>query len=562
MSSIHIISPPFVEPGIPSPDIHRVSSLISDQNVEAHPIDLNVRLFRELLSDIPEVANLDIFDSCVRRALFVDESNQFEILGGEQTTESTFIRLKQVLINEAIPFFSQRGKSPNHSNYVRYTEVLNCFLDYSVKQISPDLSLWLDKLETGVDITSQEQALKYIRNQNNAIFRLYDKYLIDEIFKIESKSLLIVISNQEQQLPGMVLAAWLKSRTEKKIIMNGHHLDIIFNLHYPKNIFDICDEIVAYPIEYSVSEWLKGDQHPFVLRKGQNLFPEYKKLPAAEAMNVFRFSDINEYFSPFPVAGLLTTSRCYWSQCTFCSLSRDSAYGFKQISTNTILGQFEYLNNNTPIRYVQFFDYAMPLKVLRALCNRKLDRISWAGQLRFENGYLEDGFFEKMYSSGCRALAWGLESGSMTLLKKMNKGGNIRSEDRSEILRRSASSGILNHLFLIVGHPDESEADFILTLNFLADNIDYIGSVEAHEFQNVPGTLDSSPNEDDEGAHSKRYMAWNLDNNIRNKDQSIIVKDRCHFLKETFRPIEKKYCTNDLLSGHMVFIDVLRRNRN
>ena len=77
-----------------------------------------------------------------------------------------------------------------------------------------------------------------------------------------------------------------------------------------------------------------------------------------------------------------------------------------------------------------------------------------------------------MKRAGCKALQFGIESGSQRILRKMNKPFSI---DQAElILRSSFSAGIQNFINLLIGFPGETEEDFMETLCFLERNRQFI----------------------------------------------------------------------------------------
>ncbi|MGD0337129.1 MAG: radical SAM protein [Candidatus Omnitrophota bacterium] len=97
--------------------------------------------------------------------------------------------------------------------------------------------------------------------------------------------------------------------------------------------------------------------------------------------------------------------------------------------------------------------------------------IFWGSQARLEN-YLTPESLQKLYKAGCRYLWYGLESGSQSVLDKMNKGLQVRQAQ--DIIINTKKAGISTCLFIIVGSPGETIIDFIKTVWFILRNSDFI----------------------------------------------------------------------------------------
>ncbi len=70
-----------------------------------------------------------------------------------------------------------------------------------------------------------------------------------------------------------------------------------------------------------------------------------------------------------------------------------------------------------------------------------------------------------MKRSGCSSLNFGLESGSPRVIKLMRKNFDLNVAKR--VIRDAFEAGIESYLFLIIGFPGETVADFVETLLFV-----------------------------------------------------------------------------------------------
>ncbi|MBF8275219.1 MAG: Radical domain protein [Candidatus Brocadiaceae bacterium] len=79
-----------------------------------------------------------------------------------------------------------------------------------------------------------------------------------------------------------------------------------------------------------------------------------------------------------------------------------------------------------------------------------------------------------LFQGGCRFLFWGIESGSLSVLKSMKKG--TTPEMNKKALRDASSNAIWNHTYWIFGFPTETEHDLPETVNFILENNEIIHS--------------------------------------------------------------------------------------
>lgn len=121
------------------------------------------------------------------------------------------------------------------------------------------------------------------------------------------------------------------------------------------------------------------------------------------------------------------------------------------------------------------------VKELESFCDLILDRglnIRWAGQAMVRPE-MSLSLLKKMRSAGCEWLYFGVESGSDTVLKKMNK--NHNSVLAEEVLKNTNIAGIKAQINIMFGFPTETEKDFNETVDFLKRIRPYIDSILASQ---------------------------------------------------------------------------------
>ncbi|MEK6916992.1 MAG: radical SAM protein, partial [Nanoarchaeota archaeon] len=83
----------------------------------------------------------------------------------------------------------------------------------------------------------------------------------------------------------------------------------------------------------------------------------------------------------------------------------------------------------------------------------------------------------KMADAGCYTINFGIESGSNSVLKKMNKYEMFSAEDAERIMKWTKEAGINVQPNFIVGYPGETEEEFQETLKFIERNRNVITGI-------------------------------------------------------------------------------------
>jgi hypothetical protein len=156
---------------------------------------------------------------------------------------------------------------------------------------------------------------------------------------------------------------------------------------------------------------------------------------------------------------------CYWKQCTFCDVGLDYISRYEITPTEHLTAQIERLIAETGRRTFHFVDEAAPPAALKALAIALLERdirISWWGNIRFEETFTED-LCRLLAASGCIAVTAGLEAASDRLLTEMKKG--ITVDQTVQVAAAFRQAGILVHAYLMYGFPSETLQETIDSLD-------------------------------------------------------------------------------------------------
>ena len=170
---------------------------------------------------------------------------------------------------------------------------------------------------------------------------------------------------------------------------------------------------------------------------------------------------------------LIPYHKCYWNKCSFCGINKK--YLFQDIDNksafydNLKILKTNIINKN--IEYIWFIDEALPPDMLREIAQYFIDeniKIVWQARCRIEKELIDNDLPQLLYRSGLRELRLGLESGSIKVLKLMNK---FPDDFNLEIVTKIASeydkAGISIHFPIIIGFPGETLEDRRLTYEYL-----------------------------------------------------------------------------------------------
>ena len=199
--------------------------------------------------------------------------------------------------------------------------------------------------------------------------------------------------------------------------------------------------------------------------------------------------DFTNYFMPAPVASVLSSRGCYWRRCTFCDHFAGYAGSYKTQSITRVVDELQHHVETYGIRHFSFVDEMISakrfLKLSEEILKRGLDIAFYAFAKPTTDNFTPE-ILEVMYKAGCRAIYWGVESGSDRVLKLMDKGNNV--ESTSQTLIAANKAGIRNHLFLIVGYPTETSSELKETVRFLYAHRKVIDKIIPSQFCMRMGT--------------------------------------------------------------------------
>ena len=207
--------------------------------------------------------------------------------------------------------------------------------------------------------------------------------------------------------------------------------------------------------------------------------------------------DLDRYLTPrYPVA--LPLSRgCYWGRCVFCNISSQATSNYRRRAVEKAVEDIRAVVQETGCRWFDFPVDSFRPKHLRelalALQGEGLS-IEWGAEVLLDSGFRDD-VIADLARSGCRCLRFGMESGSLSTLRSMNK--SVRPEVAARILASCHLHGIRTAVMLIVGFPLETQGQLQETYDFVESHRGNIDFLTFHRYSLVLG----SPMAKDPGAY-------------------------------------------------------------
>lgn len=168
-------------------------------------------------------------------------------------------------------------------------------------------------------------------------------------------------------------------------------------------------------------------------------------------------------------AAAIITSRGCPFRCAFCSSAVYWGGKYRARSIENILMEIELLYHKLGIRALLFFDDNLVIDrkrciaLCKALCEKQLDLI-WAaeGSVKVDAEML--GWMKR---AGCYRIDFGVESGSPTILKNINKPFTV--QDTRNAFNLCKEAGIRPNAYLIFGSPGETSQTIRETISLMCE---------------------------------------------------------------------------------------------
>jgi radical SAM superfamily enzyme YgiQ (UPF0313 family) len=188
-------------------------------------------------------------------------------------------------------------------------------------------------------------------------------------------------------------------------------------------------------------------------------FPAFHRLP----MDRYHYELMGRAFT------LLEASRGCPYRCSFCYLGMYGAR-FRQKSVDRFFEEIQWAVTRHGRRNIYFMDleFALNRRFVWALCERILARglqVRWCCQTRVTD--VDDELVALMKRAGCRLIHFGVESGSVRVLRETGKGITLDEARRAIAVTRR--QGVASAVFLNLGFPGETREEIRATRDFAVE---------------------------------------------------------------------------------------------
>jgi anaerobic magnesium-protoporphyrin IX monomethyl ester cyclase len=215
-----------------------------------------------------------------------------------------------------------------------------------------------------------------------------------------------------------------------------------------------------------LNDFVVNSDRPFIENLDDLPIPAHDLLP----IHKYRLPILGNNFT-FVLAGRGCPNRC-----TFCRQMIMWKYHVRLRSAESIFQELKYLSEKLAVNNILFHTdtFTIDRNIVIDLCKKIVDAklpIRWMSNGRVET--VDDEMLEWMKKAGCFMIAYGLESGSQTVLDAVEKGITIKQSRQAVLMTKK--HGIKVWGYFVVGLPGENSQTIKETRKFSKElPIDYV----------------------------------------------------------------------------------------
>ncbi|MAG02617.1 hypothetical protein CMI42_04730 [Candidatus Pacearchaeota archaeon] len=201
---------------------------------------------------------------------------------------------------------------------------------------------------------------------------------------------------------------------------------------------------------------------------------------------------LDKYWTPgvrrYPYAIMITSRGCPYS-CTFCSNFRTQGKQFRARSSENVLAEIDHLVKDYGVKEINIIDdnFTFLPERVKKICDGLIER-NYDLELKTGNGIRADRVSPKMLKhmkkAGFYLVAFGIETGSERILKKMRKGETL--DHIRNAVKWSKQAGLLTEGFFMFGNEGEGKKEMLETIQF-AKELD-LSIAQFQIYTPVPGS--------------------------------------------------------------------------
>jgi len=185
----------------------------------------------------------------------------------------------------------------------------------------------------------------------------------------------------------------------------------------------------------------------------------YKQYPVSEYPEKYFGSD-----DPIPAVSIMTSRGCPY-HCVFCA---KSGMKYRHRSPDSVIAEIKYYRDVHGIRAFNFLDLTFTANAKRAqeLCRRMIKEklgIRWWCETRAN---IPLPLLDLMAKAGCDSFVLGVETGSVRMLKSIQKGVTLAEVEA--VVGRSTKNNMKPYCYFMFSHPGETFDDAKQTIEYIA----------------------------------------------------------------------------------------------
>lgn len=499
-----LIFPPQWTPVSPHYAVPALSGQLKKAGFNVSALDLNIDFFNKILTSENILTSID-----VSKKMFEDLKLKISQIYSPSKKENDYSLAEKIIFYKYTllkKFFADSSYNPSvfanlissavnvfqsdefyeAEKLVKALNIVNNSLHIISLPYAPN-KIEFDGLQNPFFKFNFESIKYFVFDKSSNIFIDYFKSVLPKIKEKNPDFVGISINSSSQIIPGLTLANLLKNEMEVHINIGGNFFGRIADEtgKHPE-FFDLFVDSISVeegegPI-VEVAKYICGEidikEVPNLMFKDGNKVIQTKKMTPVKLDEAGILSldgyDLKKYFSPEVVLPYQSSRGCYWGKCSFCDQAFGQNLNVKNIQK--VLKEFKEFKEKYNINKFEFIDESVSPFYMKELSEEILKdgvSVNYFCDARLESSF-NDEIFVPAYESGLRMILWGLESGSDSVMKLINKG--IDLERRFEILKQAKNSHLWNFAFIFFGFPTETVEDARKTIKMLTDNKDIIHS--------------------------------------------------------------------------------------
>lgn len=270
--------------------------------------------------------------------------------------------------------------------------------------------------------------------------------------------------------PGVVIVAGGSINTAGELLVERTDIDIV--------CVGEGEQVITAIVNAMRSNEGFEDVPNLILRRGNEIIRTRTKMPMeidSIPYPAWDLLDMEQYTrhsfmlpTERPNITMMTERGCPFA-CTFCY--RNFGRTIRYRSTESVVNEIKTLKSLYGIEHIDFIDeiFNADINRVKELCTKMIEEdldVTWRCIGRTD--LTDKEALQLMRAAGCKWIGYGIESGSQTMLDRMNKCQKV--EDIEKSLRLSKEAGIIVTGTFIIGMPGETEDTIEETKQFFKRN--------------------------------------------------------------------------------------------